>query len=484
MRNTPVRGRTYDAVLTLAPGAATEAGTGGVSFSGATGPENNFLIDGVNTTDPAFGLAGTQLTLEFVGETEIITGGYNAEYGRATGGVVNVITKSGSNNFHGDVWFYATPFQLDPHLVGRSGEAIATRTKTKYGFDFGFDLGGPIVKDKIWFYVGFQPTFTTTQSDRYIRERSGTNLPSTMMSGAYQGDLDPNVACPKGLDKAFCNTPGLLAPGYVTQRRSALTRHYQTDTRLYNWIAKLNFQLNQNNSLVLQYIGSPQTNSRSRSSAASTAPHDAYIGSSFENTHDASLHFVSKLADRRLQIDVVAGYHYDDITNTPGAGGDCGRARSTSPSSRSRSSSPNVTPCAMQMTHGGAVGFNPCPVQNYRVGGFGFLDHIDGAAYLGRGFGDLLRAPRRYARPQARVRLRRQHLLAQAQLHGRRATTASTPTARSRSTASTRRSRPTPTPTRTAPAFRCRTPASTRRRRRSTTAPTSATRTTSASSPA
>src|SRR4051812_44280183 len=75
VRNTPVRGRTYDAVLTLAPGAATEAGTGGVSFSGATGPENNFLIDGVNTTDPAFGLLGTQLTLEFVGETELITGG-------------------------------------------------------------------------------------------------------------------------------------------------------------------------------------------------------------------------------------------------------------------------------------------------------------------------------------------------------------------------------------------------------------------------
>ena len=162
MRNTPVRGRTYDAVLTLAPGAATEAGTGGVSFSGATGPENNFLIDGVNTTDPAFGLLGTQLTLEFIGETEIITGGYNAEYGRATGGVVNVITKSGSNNFHGDVWFYATPFQLDPHArrpLGRS-HRVAAR-KTKYGFDFGFDLGGPIVKDKIWFYVGFQPTFTT-----------------------------------------------------------------------------------------------------------------------------------------------------------------------------------------------------------------------------------------------------------------------------------------------------------------------------------
>ena len=79
-----------------------------------------------------------------------------------------------------------------------------------------------------------------------------------MMAGAYQGDLDPNATCPKGLDKTFCNTPGLLAPGYITNvLDDSFTKHYNTDTRLYNWIAKFNFQLNPNNSLVLQYIGSP-----------------------------------------------------------------------------------------------------------------------------------------------------------------------------------------------------------------------------------
>jgi hypothetical protein len=367
VRNTPVRGRTYDAVLTLAPGAATDAV--GFSFNGATGPENNFLIDGVNTTDPAFGLLGTQLTLEFIGETEIITGGYNAEYGRATGGVVNVITKSGSNNFHGDVWFYATPFQLDPNLIGRSGEAIATKRKTKYGFDFGFDLGGPIVKDKIWFYVGFQPTFTTTQTDRYLRQRTANNLPSSMMTGTYNGDLDPMASCPKGLDKAFCNTPGLLAPGYSTQLLdNSFTKHYDTDTRLYNWIAKLNFQLNQNNSLVLQYIGSPSTASGPVNGVTPFNNQDTtMLGSTFENTHDASLHFVSKLADRRLQLDIIAGYHYDDITNTPGAGGTDPGAY-YQPVEPLAVFEPNVTPCNPQMLNG-MVKFNPCPVQNYSVGG-------------------------------------------------------------------------------------------------------------------
>ncbi|HEY2748977.1 MAG TPA: hypothetical protein VGL86_30360, partial [Polyangia bacterium] len=378
VRNTPVRGRTYDAVLTLAPGAATDPV--GFSFNGATGPENNFLIDGVNTTDPAYGLLGTQLTLEFIGETEIITGGYNAEYGRATGGVVNVITKSGSNQFHGDLWFYATPFQLDPNLIGRSGEAIATKTKQKYGFDFGFDLGGPIVKDKIWFYVGFQPTFNTSETDRYVRTRQDANLPAGMTTGAYAGDLDPNSSCPKGLDRSFCNTPGLLAPGYTTIVDPSFTKHYSTDSRLYNWIAKLNFQLNQNNSLVLQYIGSPSTSSGSPLGVNGNADDSTFLGSSFENTHDASLHFVSKLADRRLQLDVLVGYHYDDLQYTPGAGGGSlagavgvDQSAFYTPIESLALFQPGITPCAIQTVHGSS--FNPCPVQNYTVGGWGYLDH-------------------------------------------------------------------------------------------------------------
>ncbi|HWE27751.1 MAG TPA: TonB-dependent receptor [Polyangia bacterium] len=379
VRNTPVRGRTYAAVLSLAPGAATAQGEGpSVSFSGATGPENNFLIDGVNTTDPAFGLLGTQLTQEFIGETELITGGYNAEYGRATGGVVNVITKAGSNQFHGDLWFYTTPYQLDPLLVGRSGEAIATRTKTQFNFDVGFDLGGPIVKDKVWFYVGFQPTFTTTQFDRYIRERQMSNLPTTMMGGTYQGDLDV-VSCPKGLDTGFCNTKGLLAPGYVTAVDPNYTTRYTRDDRLYNWIAKLNFQLNPNNSLVVQYIGSPSTQSGALGPDRDSVPTfnsqaTTFLGSRFENTHDALIHYVSKLADRRLQLDFMAGYHYDSITNTPGAGGTDAAAtyQFVEPLQTFET---NITPCKTFTTASG-VSFNPCPVQNYTVGGFGFLDSL------------------------------------------------------------------------------------------------------------
>jgi len=68
------------------------------SVAGSSGPENNYILDGVNTTDPAFGGSGANLPFEFVQEVEIKTGAYGAEYGKSTGGIFNVITKSGGNS--------------------------------------------------------------------------------------------------------------------------------------------------------------------------------------------------------------------------------------------------------------------------------------------------------------------------------------------------------------------------------------------------
>ncbi len=84
------------------------------SVAGSSGPENNYILDGVNTTDPAFGGGGANLPFEFVQEVEIKTGGYGADQGLSTGGVFNVITKSGGNEFHGDVFAYFGAEKLRP----------------------------------------------------------------------------------------------------------------------------------------------------------------------------------------------------------------------------------------------------------------------------------------------------------------------------------------------------------------------------------
>ena len=73
---------------------------------GASGAENRYLIDGLDTTNPAWGVSGVFLPMEFIEELDVKTGGYQAEYGGALGGILNVVTKSGSNAFKGDLYGY------------------------------------------------------------------------------------------------------------------------------------------------------------------------------------------------------------------------------------------------------------------------------------------------------------------------------------------------------------------------------------------
>jgi len=153
--------RTVQGLYTIAP-TVTRSGlrdaTGrdrDPSVAGSSGPENNYILDGVNTTDPAFGGSGANLPFEFVQEVEIKTGAYGAEYGKSTGGIFNVITKSGGNEFHGDVFGYGTTKGLV-----RAVKNFPFTGSAANGFseaDFGGDIGGPIKKDKLWFFGAFNP---------------------------------------------------------------------------------------------------------------------------------------------------------------------------------------------------------------------------------------------------------------------------------------------------------------------------------------
>src|SRR5437762_2688005 len=125
------------------------------SVGGSSGPENSYILDGVTTTDPAFGGGGANLPFEFVQEVEIKTGSYGAEYGKATGGIFNVITKSGGNDVHGDVFGFGTSQGLvhkvkNFPITGGAANGFAEA-------DIGGDVGGPIKKDKLWFFAATNP---------------------------------------------------------------------------------------------------------------------------------------------------------------------------------------------------------------------------------------------------------------------------------------------------------------------------------------
>src|SRR5262249_49747687 len=141
-----------------------------VSISGTTSPENQYVIDGVSVNNPAFGFAGTALSVEFVKEVNVITGGYMPEYGRATGGYVDVGTKSGGAPVHTSGLFSITPgiFERAKEPVKRENSTITTDISLSSLRDFGFDLGGPILKDKLWFYGGVSPSFATYRLERNL----------------------------------------------------------------------------------------------------------------------------------------------------------------------------------------------------------------------------------------------------------------------------------------------------------------------------
>jgi hypothetical protein len=165
--------RNYADIVKANPGVSTDRGaTEGrsltLSIYGATSAENQWIIDGVNTTNVYKGVQGKAINNEFVQEVEVKTGGYQAEYGRALGGVVNVITRSGGNEFHGDGFVYydstgtAAEKQFKP---GDSGLA-SMRVVDGERFDYGFDVGGYLLKDRLWFFGAYNRVSIDSQVSR------------------------------------------------------------------------------------------------------------------------------------------------------------------------------------------------------------------------------------------------------------------------------------------------------------------------------
>ena len=370
MRNTAVRGRTYESVLALAPGTVDpprgQGGDIGVSISGSTGNENNFIVDGMNTADPNTGVIGTELHQAFIKEINIITGGYQAEYGRATGGIISIVTKSGSNEFHGSVFGSVQPFQLTPTTVGRLGEALALRRNAdSLTYDFGFELGGPIVKDRIWFYVGFAPTTSVYQSDRIIRQQ--TLDPSTGM-----GQRLTDYQCPTYLaTDLYCRGGRALAE--ATTEIGARTQHYQETKRLYNGIAKLQFNITPDHNIQIGYIGSPSTfDGFSGLGQAQSENVDDLAYTSVSQVHDATARYVGKLFERRLQIELLYGFHYQSLQQTPKNIDKAWTRYLTDVSNPySLADFEDVPECRRQSVGQSGAMFNPCPVTQYDRNGFG-----------------------------------------------------------------------------------------------------------------
>ncbi|HET9035732.1 MAG TPA: carboxypeptidase-like regulatory domain-containing protein, partial [Myxococcaceae bacterium] len=227
--------RSFDSLASTAPNAANDVY--GVAISGSQSPENAYLIDGISVNDPAYGVNGSPLTVEFIDEVNIITGGYMPEYGRTLGGALSATTKSGGNEFHGSVFGTYTPGGLTgsqgPLTVAGGTNAILSARDLDYIWDLGATLGGYIIKDKLWFFAGVQ---YAKQRYSYTRDYQKAQVDS---SGNFITDSETGQPIYDPIEGGH-------------------SRRFGTEKTI-NFIGKLTFLITSDHRLSVSVTGTPTT---------------------------------------------------------------------------------------------------------------------------------------------------------------------------------------------------------------------------------
>ena len=204
-------GRNYADAVFAQPGTQADFGeTPGnalaIAVYGSTSAENLFLIDGINTTSVVKGTEGKDINTEFVEELEVKAGGYQAEYGRNTGAVINVITKSGGDEFHGGAFGYYndTGMRAEPASGKPANYSTPPYSQTgdaqflNYAYskdvrqEFGLDLGGFVWKDRAWFFASYnrvQTNQTLEALDPNDPATFGSEFPKDSFQNKYAGKL-------------------------------------------------------------------------------------------------------------------------------------------------------------------------------------------------------------------------------------------------------------------------------------------------------
>jgi len=209
-------GRSFQSVIQFAPAASNEplagslgtsggSGTGGqspgssgngqgfgYSVAGGADSENRYLVEGQETADIIGGFSHTQVPFDFIQEVQVKTSGVEAEYGGALGGVVNVIMKKGSNDIHGSVFTQFENQAMDgspnaqtrynpldggtQNLLDPSQQLFQPKKDKTSDVFPGFTLGGPLVKNRIWFFLAFNPEFNRDERTVNYGQSLATNL--------------------------------------------------------------------------------------------------------------------------------------------------------------------------------------------------------------------------------------------------------------------------------------------------------------------
>ncbi|MGB1274158.1 MAG: carboxypeptidase regulatory-like domain-containing protein, partial [Nannocystaceae bacterium] len=149
-------GRDFTDVVDVAPTASKDAA--GIRLAGTGGDESKYQVDGANVSNPSFGTVGATIVQEFISEVEVKEAGYDAEFGGASGGIVSARRVGGSNKVRGQAVVRYTPRLAQPRLISQTDEAVRASVVTDHLADAVIVVNGPIIKDKLFFSVGVNPS--------------------------------------------------------------------------------------------------------------------------------------------------------------------------------------------------------------------------------------------------------------------------------------------------------------------------------------
>ena len=186
MEELPLNGRSYTDLLGLQPGVAPASATtvhngfsgdvvGSISVSGSRETANSYVVNGGSAGDPLTNGASVVPNLDSIAEFRLLTNNFDAEYGHFSGGIINVVTKSGANAIHGDGFEFLRNQNFDARNFFDNARGLFQQNQ------FGGTLGGPVRRDKVFFFADYQGT----------RETRGLTSTATVPTAAeHNGQFD------------------------------------------------------------------------------------------------------------------------------------------------------------------------------------------------------------------------------------------------------------------------------------------------------
>jgi hypothetical protein len=208
--------RTFQSLALLAPTVNQGDIEGGLQVNGASGAENQFVVDGISTNSLMHGHSRQNVSFEILQEVQVKTAGIEAQYGGALGGVISAITKSGGNDFHGDIhyYFYGSPLNAGPpQRLFMDPVDITTVT---YQQDFknpnkwhepGYSFGGPILKNRLYFFSAASPQFNKRENTYLTSDNQRVTLTRDITNWQAYNKLNWDILRNLRANAAFLWTP-------------------------------------------------------------------------------------------------------------------------------------------------------------------------------------------------------------------------------------------------------------------------------------